>query len=344
MIALLAAVAGGAIWVFHTRMSSGRAYPEYSSLSSRPTGTSILFESYARLLPDAASRNYRPLDTHPFEHPGTATVFVAGVQSYQLLREDEGFLKTVENIARRGNRVVLAIRNSGATPPDRKESEPSPMLRRWGVDLHSGQRGEGLWLLAGQVWRVERANNNLPVVIERPMDTGSIVLMADSYQLTNEALGGRGADGPDLALLVWIAGSKSRIVFDESHLGITESGSVLGLVRRYRLQGLLFGLIGCAALYVWKSAGSFPPLTAISSHEGELSGHDVRSGLVSLLERGIAPSALLSVCVREWERSRGRSAPADLREQSESLARTPGPPVDVYRTIQELLTPESKKS
>jgi hypothetical protein len=46
----------------------------------------------------------------------------------------------------------------------------------------------------------------------------------------------------------------SRMIFDEQHFGMTESGTVVGLARRFRLGGMAIGLALCAALFIWKNA------------------------------------------------------------------------------------------
>jgi hypothetical protein len=54
-------------------------------------------------------------------------------------------------------------------------------------------------------------------------------------------------------------GGNQRVVFDESHLGEVESGSIAGLARNYHLEGLALALLTLAGLYVWKNSSSLLP-------------------------------------------------------------------------------------
>ncbi|MEO5961635.1 MAG: DUF4350 domain-containing protein, partial [Opitutaceae bacterium] len=82
-------------------------------------------------------------------------------------------------------------------------------------------------------WRVLYRRGREPVLVERSRGKGSIVLAADSYFLSNEAL----QQNRPTALLAWIVGPNAHVVFDEAHLGMVAQPGVAALARRYGLAG-----------------------------------------------------------------------------------------------------------
>jgi len=150
-------------------------------------------------------------------------------------------------------------------------------------------------------WQTLYAVDNKPVIIERSMGEGTLVLCADSYFLSNEAL--RSERHPQL--LVWLLGRHSRIIFDESHFGIYKHPGVASLLRNYGFHWFLGALALLALLFVWKSAVYFvPPRKENQSSKAEVvSEKDYTQGLISLLRRNISSRKILSVCGQEWEQT-----------------------------------------
>jgi hypothetical protein len=143
------------------------------------------------------------------------------------------------------------------------------------------------------------------------------MLIGTSYPLTNEAL----REARDTAWLNAVFGDAPRIVFDETHLGSVESGTIMGLARRFRLQGVLAVAIACALLFIWQSSAPFPP------ERSSPAGDDIRlfaasagEGLRNLLAHHIPANRLIGACVAEWRKDRGRLAPADQLARLESIA------------------------
>jgi hypothetical protein len=163
-----------------------------------------------------------------------------------------------------------------------------------------------------------------PTVIERRLANGSIALVANGYLLSNEAL----LERRDTELLVsLIRGPARNFTFDEYHFGISETGSVVALARKYGLDGLAAGLALLFALFVWQSSASFLPPR--EEAEAEVLGKSAVSGFVNLLRRGVARSELLPVCAKEWRRY-GSSAKG---KQVEEIAASGGDPLDAYQRI-----------
>ena len=116
--------------------------------------------------------------------------------------------------------------------------EPAEKADRFSDDLFQNH-GSGLpqtisWHTAlyfddlDDFWRVVYTANGRPVVIERSYGKGSLVLLADSFFLSNEAL--RSERHPEL--LAWTLGESANVVFDETHLGIFKQPGVLGLIKK----------------------------------------------------------------------------------------------------------------
>jgi len=193
-------------------------------------------------------------------------------------------------------------------------------------------------------WRILYSRGKRPVLVERPLGRGTIVFVADSYLLSNEGL----RDDREPAWLAWLAGPNTTLVFDETHLGVSESPGIMSLARQYRLHGLLAGLLVLVALFVWKNAVSFvPPHDEESGTlRGEpTAGKDAAAGLVNLLRRTIPQRNLTLVCFEEWKKSfahRKEFAAHLARAQTvvdAERSRPPGKrqPVETYREVCRIL-------
>ena len=150
-------------------------------------------------------------------------------------------------------------------------------------------------------WQTLYTVDQKPVVIERPLGQGTIVLCADSYFISNEAL--RSERHPQL--LVWLLGGHSNIMFDESHFGIYKSPGIANMLRHYRFHWFIGALFLVALLFVWQNATYFvPPHENNSSNGGEIvSEKNYTQGLNALLRSNMKAQTILPVCVREWERT-----------------------------------------
>lgn len=177
------------------------------------------------------------------------------------------------------------------------EYEPTQLPAR--INLHTGLYFDKLgtnWIV--HYARVEGTNRH-PVVIERLMGAGSVVLMADSYYFSNESL--RNDREPEL--LTWLVGPAREVIFDETHLGVQSEPGVATLARKYRLGGLFFALLVLAGLFIWRNSVSFmPPYEEELARErgDSVEGKDSASGFINLLRRNIAPGDLMKVCLEQW--------------------------------------------
>ncbi len=194
-----------------------------------------------------------------------------GFRTAPLEREDEGYRPA--QASRQGDRPL---------PPE--------------LDWHSGLVFTNL----EPAWETVYARGTNPVVVERKLGAGSVVMTTDGYFLSNQAL--VKDRHPDL--LEWVVGSSAReVLFDEAHLGLVDTPGVATLMRKYRLHWLGAGLLLLAALFIWKNSTSFLPAEAAEQGRDDITGKEASAGFVNLLRRNIPPRDLLRVCFDEWTRT-----------------------------------------
>lgn len=191
---------------------------------------------------------------------------------------------------------------------------------------------------------VYQRDKKSPVVIERKFGAGSVVLVADSYPFSNEAM----FKDRSATLISWMLGGGHDVIFEEAHLGIVEQPGMASLMRRYQLHGLIFSLILVAGLFVWKNAiGLVPPHEEAGGGGGPvIAGRDSASGFVNLVRRSIPPAEIINVCFAEWKKSGARMAAMSpeqrrdleqLIQQQAALEPNHRRPVENYRIISQIL-------
>lgn len=191
-------------------------------------------------------------------------------------------------------------------------------------------------------WEVVYWWQEAPAVAQRPWGQGTIVLAADSYLFSNEALRGDRVT----ELLAWWAGLPNRLLVDEFHHGLVKQPGIADLVRKYRLQGAAASLLMVVALLLWRQAAPFAPAPAETRSVADESavGRGAEEGWVGLMRQHIQADDLLGVCHEAW-----RNSPAVNRVPDEHVARLEGlmraagagkrrrNPVTLYRQICQLL-------
>lgn len=203
---------------------------------------------------------------------------------------------------------------------------------------------------SNDAWKTVYAYEGRPVVVDRRFGNGSIVLMADAYHLSNEAL----AKERHPELIAWLIGDGTHIVFDESHFGITRAMGIANLAKKYRLQGLFYAIVILAGLFIWKNAVYFVPPdkareSALSDHPSApfASQKDYTQGLVNLLKGNIPQSRILATCFDEYRKSRAGVNPLEkvktdriegILDALRSAGANAQDPLTAYRTICAILS------
>jgi hypothetical protein len=329
---LLAILVWGLEQVALAPLETGEVYPPYSSLRSDPLGARALYESLEGLPGIAVERLYKR--RAPLENAARA-MFVLGV--YPIGWTDDKTLEEYEKLTHDGGRLVIAF-----LPVRRLANTPLALEKRWHVKLTSEHppgvdpdgkaipRRSALYFDPGPEWRILARRDDRATAVERGLGAGTIVLVADSYPLSNEGL----REARDASFIARLVGPAHDILFDENHFGVTETGSVTTLMRKYRLEGAVAMLVLVAALFLWRSASSFlPPRETAPS--GVVAGRDSLEGLSALLRRGVPDKELFDACVAEWAKSqRGAAA-----ERMDAIARLgKNDPVQAYRAACRVLT------
>lgn len=373
LLIVFAAFLGGMFRLLLLRLERGDVYPPYSSLRSDPLGTRGLYESLENIETISVTRNFQTLKKMKIE--GKTSIFCIGTKIWQLKYISEDRISTLNQMAARGARLIICLIPRKVSPKsgykhetdtDTHELKIIPLhalTTRWGVNLayletpvfmkrefssvssekdlpetvvcHTDLYFDELT----DAWKVIYAREGHPAVIEKQVGKGSIVLCADSYFLSNEAL----QKEPYPGLLAWLIGGNSYVSFDEFHLGISERPGVAALAREYRLEGLFWGLLLLAGLFVWRNASYFVPPPDDESAEEDYdfaSERDATEGFISTLQRNIPPGEILSICVKAWEKSSPKTLSADQQSRIGSAVRED--PVRGYQTICRILS--DKKS
>jgi hypothetical protein len=291
MAGLIVLLAWGLEQVVVSPLQTGKAYPMYSSLRSDPLGALALYESLGQVV--KVDRLYKSrMRADP--GPGT-TIFVLGVEPVAWAKLKNDTLKEYEELTSKGARLVIAFL---PISEPWKDSEARPVETRWHVrfaykNLHV-ERGEipresALELRPGAEW-TKLAEG----AFERKLGNGSVVLVSESYALSNEGL----REERNARLIAKLAGAANEVVFDENHFGVVETGSITKLMRKYNLEGALAVLALVAGLFLWRSASSLLPSRAPGAEQA-VTGRDSLDGMVALLRRGIAEKDLVRVCYGE---------------------------------------------
>lgn len=241
--------------------------------------------------------------------------------------EDEEYAGADERDAVDGlNKLGIRVRSTREDPTDefavRFADEPSilPMEIPWRSPLY--------FELKENSWETIFRWQDTPVVVQRPWGKGLVVMAADSYLLSNEALRNHRSSG----LLAWLMVPGHTVLFDEYHKGLVEHPSVAGLARQYRLHWVFAAIFVVAGLFVWRQAAIFVP--SVQSEQGPLdaqpaAGRDTSQGLVHLSRQHISPKDLLPVCFQAWK--------------AQAVQRVPSSRIDDVRGLVEQAADDSRK-
>jgi hypothetical protein len=255
-------------------------------------------------------------------------LWLLGIDPDRVGTDRQHWLQPVEDLAGRGNRVVIAFDLADSA----KDVDAKALDTAWHVALALGDARKHeprLYFSAAQGWNAIDKTGDRLMAIEKTFGKGSVVLAADSKAFDNGATASR----ERLALVTAAIGPYRHIVFDEQHFGIQESGSVVALARHLRLTGLAVGLAILTALFLWKSAAAFPP-PGEEPAAANSTGRTAHAGLVTLLRRHIPASELAAACWRQWILANRHRIPEQRREGAEAIVRDSGAqPAEAMRAI-----------
>ena len=266
---------------------SAEYYPPYSSLRVDERGTTILYESLEQSGAYRVTRSFLPLDQL---HAANVDILLIGVWPVALEARSEPLWSSFENLASHGNRVLVGLSDSVFDVKD------TSVLTRHGVSFQwvpvSSSQDKHRRFRISNAWQVLRQDESGIEAIERRYGSGSLILLAESDLFLNRTL----AKAPDSAFVLSLLGSKPEAIFNESHLGVVETGSVIGLARRYHLHGLIWGLLLLGGFFLWRNIPSFPPRLPELTGDA-VSWEDSFVAFRRLLRKSLASADLLNYCI-----------------------------------------------
>jgi hypothetical protein len=344
LLVLLAVVTlAGLSLILQHHAEQADSFPPFSTFRTLPEGASILYQSLSHVIP--TERNVKPLGTVPYTD---AAILMLGVPLAGLAGNGQWF-SDMDELAAKGNRVVIALKAKRNRFLQTDPKVLAATLKPWSVtpafvretDMRDDkdetlQAGWPMYFAEAKGWDTTRQENGRAVVIERAQGKGRLVLIANPYLLSNAAM----VDDRQTAFLSSLLGPAHLAVFDETHFGIEQTGSIAGLARRYRLQGFLLGLVITAALFIWRSAAGFPPAPVMARAQSFL-GEDARGAFLNLLRRNIKSEDILATCVEAWRKLNPRKGGPDLAAAIDVAEAGRKTPAATYARIQQLLSAQS---
>lgn len=188
-------------------------------------------------------------------------------------------------------------------------------------------------------WRTVYSVEQVPVVLERAQGAGTIILVTDSFLLSNEAM----LLARQPRFLAWLQGDSSIAIFDERHLGLRENVGVGTLARRYGLEHAAIVLAVVALLFVWRNRSVLAAVDVadeIQENANVVMGRDSASGFVNLLRRTLPVGEVFAASAAEFLSSRAaRGMAAGLREELDRLRTSEAArdPVEASRRAHQIL-------
>jgi hypothetical protein len=321
---------------FRIRLETGDSFPEYSTYRADPKGLKAFYES---LRATDLIRAGRRLQSSKILPSGEGQVLVvAGVRADQEVVSEEDS-QLFDHWLATGGRLVVALRPEKIQVPkgtptprtnrtgtdDTSDMHWRSLIRRWGAevtpldDIRSATAHAALfgtisrWLGRNAFdrltsdWKVIAVQGSKNVIVERAFGHGSIVLLADSYPLSNEALSADRNTG----LLLWLIDRRPGVLFEETHLGLSEEPGIMTLAQRYGLQGTLISIVAVLLLFIWKCQYTLIPKRKSDQDGLTVLGSGSDQAFLNLLQRAVSEKDLLGVCIANWLKT-ARSTPAQL--------------------------------
>ena len=197
----------------------------------------------------------------------------------------------VSNVVLDADAGALAVRTTVGDNLELPDSIPSRTRLAFGV--------------VDEAWKALYTINDHPVILERRIGDGTVVISSLSYVISNQAM----KNDRHTRLLAWMVGRYDSAIFNEYIHGMIHRTGVAALARQYHLEPLFAGLLLLAILFIWRSVCPLvPPGTRgvpDNTRLGIATGRGSRSALVNLLRRNIPRQKILAVCYQEWKRTRG---------------------------------------
>src|SRR4051812_1280695 len=193
----------GMLTLANREVSSGAAYPQYSSLRTDPDGTKLLYDGLGRLPGVSIGRNFMSLESSQERH---AAIVLIGVVP-ERFDSGEDYLVSLRSLAEDGNRVLVTFRyEPGLTALKMPEME-----KLWGVKVateRAERRSHPFYFVDAKPWIPIKSAGDKLLAIERKFGKGSVLLAAESQGFANDAV----LAGREARLISTAIGEYKRIV------------------------------------------------------------------------------------------------------------------------------------
>lgn len=230
-------------------------------------------------------------------------------ESEELEESDESIDSEDESDPLPGLDIYYSL-SDDAVGPGLAELDPAFIIEESSLpSALTWQKANYWWELPAR-WETVYTLEEEVVVAQRPFGKGSIVIMTDSYLLSNEGL----LKDRETAFLSWLIDDKSVVVFDETHFGVVEPQGITLLMKSYKLGPLALALAFLTGLFVWKHLSTLvPPRDELEEElvvRLDRAGQDAQT---EFIRRRLSPDTLLTQCVSLWARSSGHHDAASVK-------------------------------
>jgi hypothetical protein len=323
----LAALLFFGLQTFGIRMETGDYFPEYSTYRADPKGLKAFYQSLEAT--DLIHVDRRLQSSKILPSGENRVLVLAGIQPDGVVSEEEA--QFFDHWLATGGRLIVALRPEKVAKihPAKDHSTPLTaqgaadqtsgllwrnLIQRWGVeiaplkDIHSVTvnspffgtlsrwLGRNLFDQLTSQWKTIALQDDNRVIVERAFEHGTLVLLADTYPLSNEAL----ATDRNTDFLLWLIGNRRDVLFDETHLGLSEQPGIMTLAQRYGLQGTLVSIVAVLLLFIWNCQYTLVPKVKGDQNELSIPGCSSDQAFLNLLQRSVSRKELLNVCIDSW--------------------------------------------
>jgi hypothetical protein len=208
------------------------------------------------------------------------------------------------------NNVDTAVWIGVATRDDRRPATTTTARRTASAPSHLPDtlpcRTDAVLDKLSPEWEVIYTRNDMPVLARRSYGKGSFTISTLSYFLTNQAM----RDDRRTDALIWLFNDAERVIFDETHLGLTSQKLTAELLKQHRLQWTLIIAAIAGLLFAWRAGSSLLPKqhTHITDQLTDAT-QTTHTSLLALLRRHLPKRQLLSCLVEQWETHGDGSSP-----------------------------------
>ncbi|MEX0323873.1 MAG: DUF4350 domain-containing protein [Puniceicoccaceae bacterium] len=346
------------------------AFPGYSSLLPNPKGMKVLHNSIERIPGFEIYRNYRPYSE--LEGRPDTLLVMGGLPSWRTTLPkriiDGEYDQGLSNFVKSGGTLLIAYtpwmpalemeetdssdsaeEEAAEEESDEDKSEDEEKVENRSIlkavaksGVTSGEFEPFEWRsryalsLPDEGWQVHQSIGEHPAIASASLGEGSLIVCADAYFLSNEAM-----LEPPVDFIQWITEGKRIIIFDEWSKGVRDNRSILYLLRKHKLLAFLLSLVATAVLLFWHNSSNV--LKKAEANHESASGRQETSATATLLRKDVPVNRLLQTCRELLARDKRMLKREWKRFESGTVPQNDDPTIE-YNQIVESLSYKGKKN